>query len=136
MQQSISLTAGQIEELVSIAKDVLPEESCALLLGENNVVVEILPMRNIDQSPVKFSIESTELVEAYNLAESKGMQVVAIFHSHPTKPSPSGTDRKFMQINPVIWLIYSTTESQLKAFVYDDDDTVKEIPIRTMSATV
>jgi [CysO sulfur-carrier protein]-S-L-cysteine hydrolase len=136
MQQSISLTAGQIEELVSIAKDVLPEESCALLLGENNIVVEILPMRNIDQSPVTFSIESTELVDAYNLAETKGMQVVAIFHSHPTKPSPSRTDRKFMQINPVVWLIYSTTESQLKAFVYDDDDTVKEIPIRTISATV
>jgi [CysO sulfur-carrier protein]-S-L-cysteine hydrolase len=136
MQQSISLTAGQIEELVSIAKDVLPEESCALLLGDNNVVVEILPMRNVDQSPITFSIESTKLVDAYNLAESKGMQVVAIFHSHPTKPSPSRTDRKFMQINPVIWLIYSTTESQLKAFVYDDDDTVKEIPIRTMSATV
>jgi [CysO sulfur-carrier protein]-S-L-cysteine hydrolase len=136
MQQSISLTAGQIEELVSIAKDVLPEESCALLLGENNVVVKILPMRNVDQSPVTFSIESTELVDAYNLAESKGMQVVAIFHSHPTKPSPSRTDIKFMQINPVVWLIYSTTESQLKAFVYDDDDTVKEIPIRTMSATV
>jgi [CysO sulfur-carrier protein]-S-L-cysteine hydrolase len=136
MQQSISLTAGQIEELVSIAKDVLPEESCALLLGENNIVVEILPMRNIEQSPVTFSIESTELVDAYNLAETKGMQVVAIFHSHPTKPSPSRTDRKFMQINPVVWLIYSTTESQLKAFVYDDDDTVKEIPIRTISATV
>src|SRR5215210_458074 len=136
MQQSISLTAGQIEELVSIAKDVLPEESCALLLGENNIVVEILPMRNIDQSPVTFSIESTELVDAYNLAETKGMQVVAIFHSHPTKPSPSRTDRKFMQINPVVWLIYATTESQLKAFVYDDDDTVKEIPIRTISARV
>ena len=134
--QSISLTSGQIEELVSIAKDELPDESCALLLGENNAVVEILPMRNIDESPVTFSMESTELVDAYNLAETKGMQVVAIFHSHPTKPSPSRTDRKFMQINPVVWLIYSTTESQLKAFVYDDDDTVKEIPIRTISARV
>ena len=86
--------------------------------------------------PVTFSIESTELVDAYNLAESKGMQVIAIFHSHPAKPSPSRTDRRFMQINPVVWVIYSTTESLLKAFVYNDDDTIKEIPIRTTSATV
>jgi [CysO sulfur-carrier protein]-S-L-cysteine hydrolase len=126
--QSISLTAGQIEELVSIAKDVLPDESCALLLGENNAVVEILPMRNVDESPVTFSIESTELVDAYNLAESKGLQVIAIFHSHPAQPSPSSTDIKFMEINPVVWLIYSTTEWQLKAYVYDEY--VKEVTIK------
>jgi [CysO sulfur-carrier protein]-S-L-cysteine hydrolase len=126
--QSISLTAGQIEELASIAKDVLPDESCALLLGENNIVVEILPMRNVDESPITFSIESTELVQAYNLAESKGLQVIAIFHSHPAKPSPSSTDIKFMEINPVVWLIYSTTEWRLKAYVYDDD--IKEVTIK------
>ena len=132
----ISLTTAQIRELVQIAKDALPNESCAFLLGDNDTIVKILPMRNIDESPVTFSIEPAELLNAYNLAESKGIKVIAIFHSHPAKPSPSNTDRKFMQINPVIWLIYSTTESQLKAFVYDDDDAVKEIPIRTISATV
>jgi proteasome lid subunit RPN8/RPN11 len=126
--QSISLTAGQIEELVSIAKDVLPNESCGLLLGENDAVVEILPMRNVDESPLTFSIESTELVDAYNLAESKGLQVIAIFHSHPAQPSPSSTDIKFMEINPVVWLIYSTTEWRLKAYVYDDY--VKEVTIK------
>jgi len=131
----ISLTTAQIRELVQIAKDALPNESCAFLLGDNDTIVKILPMRNIDESPVTFSIEPAELLNAYNLAESKGIKVIAIFHSHPAKPSPSNTDRKFMQINPVIWLIYSTTESQLKAFVYDDDDAVKEIPIRTISAT-
>jgi proteasome lid subunit RPN8/RPN11 len=134
--QGIWLTLGQLEELVNIAKDGLPHESCALLLGENNAVVEILPMRNVDESPITFSIEPTELLHAYNLAESKGMQVIAIFHSHPAKPFPSSTDRKFMQINPVVWLIYSTTERRLKAFVYDDNDSVKEIPIRALGTTV
>jgi [CysO sulfur-carrier protein]-S-L-cysteine hydrolase len=126
--QSISLTAGQIEELVSIANDVLPNESCGLLLGENDAVAEILPMRNVDESPLTFSIESTELVDAYNLAESKGLQVIAIFHSHPAQPSPSSTDIKFMEINPVVWLIYSTTEWRLKAYVYDEY--VKEVTIK------
>ena len=126
--QSISLTTGQIQELASIAKDVLPNESCGLLLGENDAVVEILPMRNVDESPLTFSIESTELVDAYNLAESKGLQVIAIFHSHPAQPSPSSTDIKFMEINPVVWLIYSTTEWRLKAYVYDEY--VKEVTIK------
>ena len=126
--QSISLTTGQIQELVSIAKNVLPNESCGLLLGENDAVAEILPMRNVDESPLTFSIESTELVDAYNLAESKGLQVIAIFHSHPAQPSPSSTDIKFMEINPVVWLIYSTTEWRLKAYVYDEY--VKEVTIK------
>lgn len=133
---TISLTAAQIRQLVGIAKDALPNESCAFLLGHNDKVAKILPMRNIDESPVTFSIEPAELLHAYNLAESKGMQVIAIFHSHPAKPSPSSTDIKFMEINPVIWLIYSTTESKLKAFVYDDDDIVKEIAIRIADAKV
>jgi proteasome lid subunit RPN8/RPN11 len=128
--KTISLTAAQIRQLVGIAKDALPNESCAFLLGHNDKVAKILPMRNIDESPVTFSIEPTELLHAYNLAESKGMQVIAIFHSHPAKPWPSSTDIKFMEINPVVWVIYSTTESQLKAFVYDDDEFIKEIDIR------
>jgi [CysO sulfur-carrier protein]-S-L-cysteine hydrolase len=126
---TISLTAAQIRQLVGIAKDALPNESCAFLLGHNDKVAKILPMRNIDESPVTFSIEPAELLHAYNLAESKGMQVIAIFHSHPAKPWPSSTDIKFMEINPVVWVIYSTTESQLKAFVYDDHELIKEIDI-------
>jgi proteasome lid subunit RPN8/RPN11 len=130
----ISLTAEQIKQLTGIAKDTLPNESCAVLLGVNGKVVEVLPMRNIDESPVTFSIEPAELLHAYDLAERKGMQVIAIFHSHPAKPTPSSTDIKFMEINPVVWVIYSTTESQLKAFVYDDKDTVREIAIRIIGA--
>jgi [CysO sulfur-carrier protein]-S-L-cysteine hydrolase len=128
--KAIFLTAAQIRQLVGIAKDALPNESCAFLLGHNDKVVKILPMRNIDESPVTFSIEPAELLHAYNLAESKGMEVIAIFHSHPAKAWPSSTDIKFMEINPVVWVIYSTTESQLKAFVYHDDEFIKEIDIR------
>lgn len=124
----ISLAAGQLEQLASIAKDTLPNESCAFLLGRNDRVVEILPMQNADESAVTFSIEPEELLRAYDLAESKKLQVIGIFHSHPAKPTPSGTDRKFMEINPVVWLIYSTTEQRFKAYVYDSD--VREVAIK------
>jgi [CysO sulfur-carrier protein]-S-L-cysteine hydrolase len=125
---TISLTKGQIKELVSIAKDALPDEACAFLLGKNDRIIKILPMRNLDESPVTFSIDPGEVLYAYNHAESKGLRVIAIFHSHPAKPSPSSIDIKFMEINPVVWLIYSTTEWRLKAYVYDDD--VEEVTIK------
>ncbi len=128
--KTIFLAAAHIRRLVEIAKDALPNESCAFLLGHNYKVAEVLPMRNIDESPITFSIEPAELIRAYNLAESKGMEVIAIFHSHPAKAWPSSTDIKFMEINPVVWVIYSTTESQLKGFVYDDHGLIKEIDIK------
>ena len=124
----IFLTAGQIDQLASIAKRSLPNESCAFLLGKDERVVEILPMRNSDESTISFSIEPQEVLRAYDLAESKKLQVIGIFHSHPAKPEPSSTDRKFMEINPVVWLIYSTTEHRFKAYVYDSD--VSEVAVK------
>lgn len=126
----ISLTAGQVERLISIAKDSLPNESCAFLLGKDDRVIEILPMRNADESQVSFSVEPQEVLRAYNLAEGKKLQVIGIFHSHPARPAPSGTDRKFMEINPVVWLIYSTTEHNMKAYIYDSD--VCEVAVKIM----
>ena len=131
--KTIFLNAAQIRTLEGIAKDALPNESCAFLLGHNDNVKEILKVRNSDESPVTFRIEAADLLHTYCLAESKGMQVVAIFHSHPTKPWPSSTDVKFMEINPVVWVIYSTTDDQLRAFIYDDD-LVKEVHIRIIGA--
>jgi proteasome lid subunit RPN8/RPN11 len=124
----ISLAAGQIEQLTSLAIGSLPNESCAFLLGKNDSVVEILPMQNADESAMSFSIEPQEVLRAYDLAESKKLRVIGIFHSHPAGPAPSSTDRKFMEINPVVWLIYSTTEEEFKAFVYDSD--VNEVAVK------
>jgi proteasome lid subunit RPN8/RPN11 len=134
--KTITLTPLQIEELIKIAKDALPNECCAFLLGQHNEdgkVAIILRMRNIDESPVSFSIDPAELLNAYTLAETKGMEITAIFHSHPAKASPSSTDIKYMQINPVAWVIYSTTENEIRAFVYENDD-IKEIGIKTITA--
>jgi proteasome lid subunit RPN8/RPN11 len=131
--KTIFLSAAQIRKLEGIAKDALPNESCAFLLGHDDKVKEILEVRNSDESPVTFRIKSTDLLHTYYLAESKGMQVIAIFHSHPTTPWPSNTDVKFMEINPVVWVIYSTTDGRLKAFIYDDD-LVKEVRIRIIGA--
>jgi proteasome lid subunit RPN8/RPN11 len=134
--KTVTLTPLQIEELIKIAKDALPNECCAFLLGEHNddgKVAIILRMRNIDESPVSFSIDPAELLNAYILADTKGMEITAIFHSHPAKASPSSTDMKYMQINPVAWVIYSTTENEIRAFVYENED-IKDIGIKTIAA--
>ncbi len=128
----VSVTSAQLSQLADIAKRSLPNESCAFLLGKNSggesVVLEVMPMRNAESSPVSFSINPEELLRAYNVAEEKGHDVIGIFHSHPGRPSPSSTDIRFMELNPVVWVIYSTTENEFEAFINDVD--VREVVIK------
>lgn len=50
------------------------------------------------------------------------MQVVAIFHSHPNSEAyPSETDKKFMQSNPVVWIIYSGVTRDFKAYFLESE---------------
>ncbi|MGI0029827.1 MAG: Mov34/MPN/PAD-1 family protein, partial [Nitrososphaera sp.] len=96
---------------------------------DESVVLEVMPMANAESSPVSFSINPDELLKAYDLAEERGHDVIGIFHSHPGRPTPSGTDIRFMELNPVVWVIYSTTENEFKAFVSDVQ--VREVAIKT-----
>jgi proteasome lid subunit RPN8/RPN11 len=123
MTLRLVLSAKHASELRKLATISLPLESCALLLGKINdedaVVSEVIVANNADKSQVSFSIESKELFDAYNKAESMGLEIVAIFHSHPAPAKPSSTDVKYMEINPIPWLILSTKDNQMAAFVYE-----------------
>ena len=60
--------------------------------------------------------------------EKKGLDIIGIFHSHPSSEAfPSNTDKKFMQSNPVTWIIYSGIEKKFNAFVLKSD--VEEVLI-------
>lgn len=136
--QSFILNQFQIERLACLARDSLPNESCALLLGnytnkENEIqVIESLSMKNSDALPTtRFRIDSQELINGYLRAEKMGLNVVGIFHSHPAPPIPSSTDKIFMEINPVVWLIYSTLTNESRAYIYEQKK-VREVRLRVI----
>jgi len=132
LEKSITLTEIQKKQLSEFADNSSPNESCALLFGncENNKVFvdEIFFTKNIEESPTNFTISNEELLEGYKIAEQKKLDVVGIFHSHPYSDAiPSSTDKKFMQSNPVIWIIYSGETKKFKAYFLESD--IIEIPI-------
>jgi proteasome lid subunit RPN8/RPN11 len=102
----------------------MPNESCAFLLGSGQdrvAIAEILPVRDAHATYASFEISPDELLKAYDYAERKNLQVAGIFHSHPSPPSPSRTDARFMEINPVVWVIYSTTEGRFAAWIFEEN---------------
>ncbi|MGA7367720.1 MAG: M67 family metallopeptidase [Nitrososphaeraceae archaeon] len=139
---TISISQQHLLELERIAKECYPAEACALLEGtfmiindksddEQANVLAVLRMRNADDSIYSFRIDSNELINAYQEISSRNMEVVGIFHSHSSKAYPSIIDKEYMELNPVVWLIYSTLSHSFAAYVLDDK--VVQIKLETSS---
>ena len=131
--ESIVLAQKEKDKLVTHAISEQPSESCAMLfgkkVGDNWNVKEVFLTQNIDDSQTNFTISPEELLKGYQIAEKNQLEVVGIFHSHPNSDAvPSNTDKKFMQNNPVPWIIFSGVNNDLKAYLLDSD--VIEIPIK------
>ena len=135
-KELILLNNSHLNALTKLAISSLPNESCAILLGKRvdtkSIVNSILPMNNSLHSSVAFNINPDDLYNAYNTAKLLELDVISIFHSHPSKLLPSKTDQIFMMLNPVIWVIYSTSLNNFKAFIFDNFDQFKEISIRVI----
>lgn len=126
MQKSIVLLQNHIEILTNHAKKNIPNESCAILFGkiENEIfnVRDVLLTKNIEDSPVNFTISNEELLLAYSEAEKRKLEVIGIFHSHPDSMAyPSLTDKKYMEINPVPWVIFSNKNREFKAYIFESE---------------
>lgn len=135
VQEEIILTKNQVEVLTKHARECIPNESCAILFGkvtnEKFLALETFLTKNIENSSDRFTISNEELIKAYDEAEKKSFDVIAVFHSHPySEAYPSSTDIKYMETNPVPWIIYSNFNNDLNAYIFDS----KVIQIRVIVA--
>ena len=126
--QKIKLSEADKKILSEYSENQKPNESCAILFGKNDQVLDLFLTENMGKSPVNFTISNKQLIESYKIAEEKEMEVIGIFHSHPDSDAyPSNTDKKFMQSNPVAWIIYSGINKNFRAYFLESN--IVEIPI-------
>ena len=136
----ILLNQKQVDALIQHSGKAGPDESCAMLLGTHNDrqwnVKEVLLTRNAhNDSETSFIIAPEELLQGHQLAEKKQLELVGIFHSHPsTTALPSNMDKKYMKVNGDIpWIIFSGINTDLKAFILEENmEDTKEIKIKVM----
>ena len=120
--QKIILSQSDKKILTEHAENEKPNESCAILFGKNGSVSEVFLTKNMEESPVNFTISNEQLIEGYQTAEKKGLDVIGIFHSHPNSEAfPSNTDKMFMESNPVVWVIYSGINKDFKAYLLESE---------------
>ena len=95
-------------------------EQAGFLIGRvegGEVYVEMVMFgRNVEESPLRFKIDSDDVYRAISEAEKRGLEIVGIFHSHPAPPALSKLDKKGMELWPVIWLVVDSRNGSYAAW--------------------
>jgi len=119
----ITLERGILEQMVKQARQELPNECCGILAGQKNgedtEIIDIYPLKNIDQSPEHFSMDPKEQFEAYYAIRDRGLKLLGNYHSHPATPSrPSREDIRLAHDPEALYAILSLagTDPVLKFF--------------------
>ena len=87
------LPAGLATAIIDHARNGLPDEVCGLVAGRDGVATAVYPGRNISPTPADtYELDHDTLARVFDF-EDAGLELVAIYHSHPHGPDrPSPTD--------------------------------------------
>lgn len=129
----LMLSRAQWEQMRDYVEAHAPLEACGLLGGREGVVRVVIPVRNVANSSTRYRMEPVEQLRAFEQIESAGMEILAIFHSHPQGPAvPSATDiaESFYTLIQIIWS-QGKGEWQAHAFWIEAGHAV-EVPLLVM----
>ncbi|MBO6005984.1 MAG: M67 family metallopeptidase [Paludibacteraceae bacterium] len=102
-----------IDELIAQARKDAPNESCGYLMGNGDDVTENYWMENIDHSPEHFTFAPKDQFDAMRYARSKGLRIIANWHSHPATPSrPSQEDLRLANDQTIRYAILSLMDNE------------------------
>lgn len=108
-------------------KNELPNEACGYLAGKHGVVVKRIQMTNVDQSPEHFSLDPKEQFSAVKQARNEGLDLIAVYHTHPETPArPSQEDIKLAYDPTISYVITSMIDGDIKSFKIKNGLVTKE----------
>ena len=104
----LEVPADILDEILAQARGELPDECCGLLAGrlpkENAAAspgagehparaIRRFPLANAAKSPTEYLSDPASLFAAYREMHQLGLEILAIYHSHPSAPPvPSRRD--------------------------------------------
>lgn len=114
MKHGLILGKDHWQEMLEHVDRQAPLEACGLLAGKHNRVEKVILVRNQAQSPVRFVMDPYGQLQAFEWIDSNGLDLLGIFHSHPSGPqAPSQTDIEEAAYE-VIHLIWSKDQNGWK----------------------
>ena len=102
-----------LDGLLDHVKNELPLEACGLLAGKAGVILVHYAMKNAAASAVEYSLDPTEQFDVFRDIKKRGIELLGIYHSHPTTPPrPSDKDIRLAYDPSLSYLIISPAERQ------------------------
>ena len=114
MKSLLILSKQQVYEISEYLNDNMPLEACGLLAGKNDRVEKVFFIRNQAQSPVRFVMDPYEQLKAFDWIDDNGLELLGIFHSHPSGPETASPTDIAEAAYDVIHVICSRKNDQWK----------------------
>lgn len=85
---SFYLAPEHLDAMVAQARDIAPQEVCGLIVGADHQAVRIIPISNRSTNPqTHYEADADELYRALYEIERCGLELLGMYHSHPTGPA-------------------------------------------------
>lgn len=125
------ITKNIHDDLVAHAKEGFPLEVCGILGGTGESVSAIYRMTNTDASNEHFMMDPKEQFTVVKDLRSKGLSMLAVYHSHPETPArPSEEDIRLALTPGVSHVIISLADALqpvVKSYKIDQGEVSLEV---------
>lgn len=125
-------TRSQIDELILHAREDLPNECCGVIGSRDGAAETVYRAVNGAASPLRYELESRDLLRIFNEIDDRNQDVGAIYHSHTRSAAyPSQTDINLALYPDSLYIIVSLADDDapdVKAFSIVDRK-VSEVPL-------
>ncbi len=89
----LTLERSYVEEIIAHAREDDPNECCGIIAGSGGRATKLYRALNSEASPFRYNVDSKDLLRIYHDLDSRGWDVLVIYHSHThTEAYPSPTD--------------------------------------------
>lgn len=109
----LQLKKSHLQAMIAQARGEAPNECCGMLGGKDGHICRIYPSRNAEASPLRYNIDSRDLLAAIRDMDAHGWELLAIYHSHTHSPAyPSPTDISLAFYPESVYIIVSLAEAE------------------------
>ena len=89
----LEISENLMNRVIDHCRQEYPLESCGILAGKNGKITKFYPTENMEKSPSSYLMAPEEQLRVFQEIEEEGLELSAIYHSHPHSPAfPSQRD--------------------------------------------
>jgi len=120
----LRVSKGLCEQMIAHCRSRYPKEACGYLAANAaGAVVAVYPMTNVEDSPIGYSMDPKEQLQAEKRMRQAGQRLIGVYHSHTASAAyPSSVDVRLAispEISYVLVSLQDREEPDVKSYRID-----------------